>query len=103
MKYWRVPFDRDKIDIPHGDIHITIDRCKGCSFCEEYCPRDVLKMSTNYNKKGYHYPDVIKQGECVNCCLCEMICPEFAIFCIESSKDTVQKGMKKGSNQEATS
>jgi formate hydrogenlyase subunit 6/NADH:ubiquinone oxidoreductase subunit I len=22
----------------------------------------------------------VKQGECVNCNLCEMICPDFAIF-----------------------
>jgi formate hydrogenlyase subunit 6/NADH:ubiquinone oxidoreductase subunit I len=23
---------------------------------------------------------VVRQGECVNCNLCEMICPDFAIF-----------------------
>jgi len=37
-------------------------------------------MSKDFNAKGYHYPIAIKTGECVNCNLCEMICPEFAIF-----------------------
>jgi formate hydrogenlyase subunit 6/NADH:ubiquinone oxidoreductase subunit I len=27
---------------------------------------------------------VVKHGECVNCNLCEMICPDFAIFSLPS-------------------
>jgi formate hydrogenlyase subunit 6/NADH:ubiquinone oxidoreductase subunit I len=41
-------------------------------------------MSGSFNRKGYHPPEVIKSGECVNCNLCEMICPEFAIFSVAS-------------------
>lgn len=86
MRYWRVPLDKDELELPEGDVCILVERCKGCGFCEEYCPRDVLKMSTKFNKKGYHYPEVVKQDECVNCSLCEMICPEFAIFSLERDK-----------------
>ena len=80
MKYWRKPLDCEQVKIPHGDVHIIADRCKGCGFCVEYCPRDVLAMSEEFNRKGYHPPKVVKSGECVNCNLCEMICPDFAIF-----------------------
>ncbi|MCX7973552.1 MAG: 4Fe-4S binding protein [Candidatus Aminicenantes bacterium] len=63
-----------------GIVNIIKDRCKGCSFCVEYCPRDVLEMSEEFNVKGYHPPRVINPDNCCYCQLCEAICPEFAIF-----------------------
>ena len=82
MRYWRKPLDIDQVKVPHGRVVIIADRCKGCAFCVEYCPKDVLVMSERFNKKGYHPPEVVKTGECVNCNLCEMICPDFAIFSV---------------------
>jgi len=69
-----------KLEIPQGEIHIIKDRCKGCGFCVEYCPRDVLEVSDEFNKKGYHPPQVKNPERCIGCRLCEMMCPEFAIF-----------------------
>ena len=85
MKYWRKPLDIDDIEIPHGEIHIIKERCKGCGFCVEYCPKEVLELSSEFNAKGYHPPRVLKEGECVNCNLCEQICPEFAIFSVATN------------------
>jgi len=82
MKFWRKPLDADKMSIPKGELYIIRDRCKGCEFFVEYCPCDVLEMSTEFNIKGYHPPVAVKPDECVNCDLCEMICPEFAIYCM---------------------
>jgi 2-oxoglutarate ferredoxin oxidoreductase subunit delta len=82
VKYWRKPLDLDQIKIPRGAVRIVVDRCKGCGFCVEYCPKDVLVMSVKFNRKGYHPPEVVANGECVNCNLCEMICPEFAIYSV---------------------
>jgi 2-oxoglutarate ferredoxin oxidoreductase subunit delta len=35
------------------------------------------------NSKGYHLPEAVAQAQCVACGLCELICPEFAIYCVE--------------------
>ena len=90
-KFWRRPLDYDKLEIPQGEIHIIKERCKGCGFCVEYCPKDVLELSTEFNTKGYHPPQAVKENTCVHCGLCEMICPEFAIFVTEKPKEEVKK------------
>jgi 2-oxoglutarate ferredoxin oxidoreductase subunit delta len=63
-------------------VHIINERCKGCSFCVEYCPKDILELSSEFNEKGYHPPIVIEPENCVHCQLCEMLCPEFAIYVV---------------------
>ncbi|UCC94349.1 MAG: 4Fe-4S binding protein [Candidatus Omnitrophota bacterium] len=63
-----------------GTVYIIKERCKGCGFCIEYCPKKILQESKEFNEKGYHYPVVIDEDECVNCKVCEDICPEFAIY-----------------------
>ena len=83
MKYWRTPLDIDQVHVPRGEVRILEDRCKGCGFCVEYCPKEILALSSRFNRKGYHPPEVVKEGECVNCNLCEMICPDFAIYSVE--------------------
>ena len=40
----------------------------------------ILPKMPLFNRKGYHPPAVARPGACVNCTLCEMLCPEFAIF-----------------------
>jgi len=99
MKFWRKPLDLDKIKIPCGEIHIFKDRCKGCAFCVEYCPKDVLEMSEEFNIKGYHPPYAKNPDDCLECHLCEMLCPEFAIFVTlkeneEPANLTAEKGRK---------
>ncbi len=82
MEFWRQPLDLDRARSVRGEVIVIEDRCKGCGFCVEYCPRDVLVLSGKFNPKGYHPPEVDRPEFCVNCGLCEMICPEFAIFSI---------------------
>ena len=85
MKFWRQPLDQDQIQIPHGIIYIIEERCKGCGFCVEFCPRAVLVMSKETNSKGYHPPEVIDGEACSDCGLCTLLCPDFAIY-VESSE-----------------
>jgi 2-oxoglutarate ferredoxin oxidoreductase subunit delta len=84
MKMWRKPLDLGDKSLPAAEIHIIESRCKGCGLCVEFCPRGVLKMSDNFNQKGYHPPFVEEPSACVGCQFCEEVCPEFAIFCNHS-------------------
>lgn len=82
-KYWRKPLDLGTIEVSRGTVKVIEGRCKGCEFCVNYCSRGVLRMSKNFNKKGYHFPETISGTDCVNCRFCEVICPEFAIYSVE--------------------
>ena len=73
----------------NGSVVIIAERCKGCGFCVEFCPKKVLFLSQDYNAKGYHPPDIDLAQKCSNCKLCELLCPEFAIF---STDGLLQKG-----------
>ena len=64
MKFWRKPLDYDKLEIPQGELHILKERCKGCGFCVEYCPKEVLELSNEFNTKGYHPPRVKNIDRC---------------------------------------
>ena len=85
MEFWRTPFDAASIQIARGIVHIIEDRCKGCGYCIEFCPRNILVLSERFNKKGYHPPELVDTRACVNCHYCEIICPEFAIYSVEDS------------------
>jgi 2-oxoglutarate ferredoxin oxidoreductase subunit delta len=81
----RNPFNINKVLKPRGRPHINSNICKGCGFCIEFCPIGVLEFSDTVNPWGYQYPR-IKPGmedACVNCGMCERVCPEFAIEVFE--------------------
>ncbi|MCK4659508.1 MAG: 4Fe-4S dicluster domain-containing protein [Phycisphaerae bacterium] len=62
-----------------GQVYILQERCKGCGYCVEFCPLGVLVMSSRFNAKGYHYPEVAHAEKCSGCDLCGMYCPDFSI------------------------
>ena len=71
---------------PKG-VRLVIDAelCKGCGFCVEFCPTDALALSAEFNRKGYH-PPVVNEEDCIYCEVCELICPEFSIFCVDENE-----------------
>lgn len=80
--YARTPLDISKVIVPRGQVYVLPQRCKGCNFCIQFCPQNVLESSELTNEKGYHYPQVVqgKESDCVHCEFCTLVCPEFAIF-----------------------
>jgi 2-oxoglutarate ferredoxin oxidoreductase subunit delta len=80
---------RTGVKIVRGEVHVLMERCKGCGFCIEYCPNEVLERSDEFNIKGYHYPVIKAPEKCINCGLCEMLCPDFAIWSTLKEKKEV--------------
>jgi len=92
VRTWRRPLDADKVKPPQAEIHIIRDRCKGCGFCIEFCPKDVLEESNEINERGVRPPKVVDESRCALCGFCSAVCPDFAIF-------TKEKNAKKKENQ----
>ena len=60
-------------------VKINKELCKGCELCVEACPQGVLKMSTDFNLKGYFFSKVEFPHQCIGCRICAITCPDVAI------------------------
>ncbi|HLD36518.1 MAG TPA: 4Fe-4S binding protein [Planctomycetota bacterium] len=74
------------VDVPKGKLAIIKERCKGCGFCIEFCPKRVLEFSSESNAKGYRIPQPVRADKCILCGFCSMYCPDFAIYQIKNDK-----------------
>ncbi len=82
MKHWRKPLGQPQSTHTSYQVHVLEDRCKGCKFCIEFCPRKVLQESAEFNRKGYHPAYADKSSDCLDCGYCELVCPEFALHVV---------------------
>lgn len=55
-------------------IEIDYRWCKACGLCIRFCPLEVLEE----DEEGK--PRVVKPEACTNCKLCELHCPDLAIW-----------------------
>jgi 2-oxoglutarate ferredoxin oxidoreductase subunit delta len=77
-------------------VIINKDRCKGCGFCVEFCPKQILQMSPDLNIRGIHFACMKNESEsavpepqsqkpkaqtptCTGCAICALVCPDVAI------------------------
>jgi 2-oxoglutarate ferredoxin oxidoreductase subunit delta len=84
--FGREPIDLQSVRLQRGQVYIIPSRCKGCGICIEFCPLQVLSESIRANSKGYHLPEVApdKEEACIHCQFCSLVCPEFAIYTLET-------------------
>lgn len=48
--------------------------CKGCGICVAFCPKHVLELGED------GLVSIARPEDCVNCDLCDVLCPDLAIF-----------------------
>ena len=72
---------------PKGKVILTEARCKGCSYCIEFCPTHALALGTRLNYKGYRLPELAHPEKCNGCDLCGLYCPDFAIFGVRLGRE----------------
>ena len=54
-------------------VQLELELCKACGVCIELCPDKV------FDRDNLGYPVLARPGECSQCLLCELHCPDFAI------------------------
>jgi 2-oxoglutarate ferredoxin oxidoreductase subunit delta len=45
----------------------------------KYCPKKILEMGTERNKKGHFFVITTDEEKCTSCAICAAMCPEAAI------------------------
>ncbi len=63
---------------------ISADRCTGCDICVLVCPTDVFKAVPGQP------PVIARQADCQTCFMCEVYCPEDALFVSPLAEEQAQ-------------
>ena len=60
-------------------IEIKAAFCKGCLYCSDVCPKNVIGTTDAVNEKGFQYAVPLHPENCVGCAMCAIMCPDAAI------------------------
>lgn len=68
-------------------VYIDEMICKGCGVCIYNCPKNVIHFSSAQNRKGFTVAEVYQIENCIGCRLCEISCPDFAIYVVKEEPE----------------
>ena len=74
-------FPEEVFENAKGMLRIIPHLCKGCRVCIEFCPAKVLALD-----KKRLVATAVAMEKCIACGLCELRCPDFAIFIEKKEK-----------------
>lgn len=76
-----------------GAIVVDVDQCKGCEVCIVACPTEVIAMSKDVNRKGYHFAYMEKPDECTGCANCGIVCPDgvISVYKVKTAEKQVKE------------
>jgi 2-oxoglutarate ferredoxin oxidoreductase subunit delta len=72
-------------------VTINEERCKGCSLCVNFCPKQTLAIAEHLNPKGYYPAEQVKKEACIGCSFCVRMCPDVAIAVFREEKQPASK------------
>lgn len=64
-----------------SEVTVNEERCKGCGYCEQFCPRECLTIPSagKLSPSGYDLPMFNEPERCNTCGICARMCPQWAI------------------------
>jgi 2-oxoglutarate ferredoxin oxidoreductase subunit delta len=65
--------------VAKGRIVVKSEGCKGCGYCQVFCPKNCIEMGGQTNAKGYFYAVFQEPETCTGCSICSLMCPDYAI------------------------
>mgnify|MGYP001583679208 CR=1 FL=1 len=80
--------------MPTGQIVIHEKYCKGCGYCEVFCPQGCIVITgEKVSPEGFLLPTFNHREKCKGCEICSQMCPEFAIevYQIKAEKEKEKK------------
>ena len=63
------------------ELFIRPELCKGCEVCVAFCPTQALTLDTKNKICAATYME-----KCIACGMCEVRCPDFAIYIVKKEK-----------------
>jgi len=69
-------------------LKLTVDLCKGCRLCVDFCPNNMLELTEDQiNKKGFPFARVLHGDDCIGCLSCTAVCPDGVIEIYEVEQE----------------